>query len=29
VLLWNLSARIDAAFEVGGYGRLFLKRPCS
>jgi maleate isomerase len=29
VLLWNLLTHIDAAFEVSGYGRLFLNRPRS
>jgi maleate isomerase len=29
VLLWNLLAHIGAAFEVSGYGRLFLNRPRS
>jgi maleate isomerase len=27
VLLWSILAKVDADFEVGGYGRLFGQRP--
>jgi len=27
VLLWQLLAQADAAFEIHGYGRLFAHKP--